>query len=148
MAGLWAGQAHDDLPMCLGHMPMELHGSTWLCYWLYYRTLQRIEMGPLQWRVASYSTAYIDLQLPVAGQCTWYIRRFSHVDIYILTGGASRQNVTYIREITVDVDAKLFANDGVPSGFEMQMKPLFGRRCRRAFLTHEYTFVDTDEILQ
>ena len=58
--------------------------------------------------------------------------------IYILTGGASRQNVTYIREITVDVDAKLFANDGVPSGFEMQMKPLFGRRCRRAFLTHEF----------
>ena len=25
MAGLWTGQAHDDLPMCLGHMPMELH---------------------------------------------------------------------------------------------------------------------------
>jgi hypothetical protein len=66
-------------------------------------------MGPLQWHVASYSAAYIDLQLPVAGQCAWYIRRFSHVDIRILTGGASRQsqNVTHTREITADVDAKI-----------------------------------------
>ena len=82
---------------------MELRGSTWLCYWSYYRALQRIEMGPLQWRVASYSTTYIDLQPPVAGRCAWYIRRLSHVDIYILTWVASRQNVTCMREIITHV---------------------------------------------